>query len=91
MLELAPKIKSVHDEKIAVISEVSEIHTQKTVKSEDLREHPTFTNIHYITLYPCFVFVNDCIILSQSDFTIALFFNTSNRSCLLQIVKIGNL
>ena len=45
MLDLAPKIKSVHDEKIAIISEVSEIHTQKTVKSEDLE------NIQHSQIY----------------------------------------
>ena len=92
-LELAPKFKSVHGEKIAIISEASEIQTHRTVIFEN--EDYITSNIHKYTLhnfslYPCFVFVND-FIHSQSDFTIALFFNTSNRSCLLQIVKIGNL
>ena len=49
MLELAPKIKSVHGEKIAVISEASEIQTHRTVIFEN--EDYITSNIHKYTLH----------------------------------------
>ena len=47
MLELAPKIKSVHGEKIAIISEVSEIQTHRTV----IFENEELKNIQHSQIY----------------------------------------